>query len=158
GPGRRGDRHLPLQGPQRTVVSAIQEGAGRAHLPTVARACNLAGARAGAGTNFVAQAAGRPHHREQLALVGEVHLLCLFTVTQPKAVVEPPDRLADALPAVQRAIAGQRVRGGLAREVEVLRGLAAEANVDCPATTRNPLHVVRRLPAADEFQLAEQGR
>src|SRR5215469_11897836 len=49
-------------------------------------------------------------------------------------------------------------RGGSGSQLDGRRRAAAEADVTPAATRRLTLHVEARLPAADQFQLAEQGR
>src|SRR5262249_49140385 len=82
----RGGGHIALDAVQAGQIRSRQESPGGLDAFLVSRPRAGAGAGAKAGGDLVAQAAGGPQERKQLALVGEDHLLWLGTVAQPKPV------------------------------------------------------------------------
>ena len=105
----------------------------------------------------MAQTAGDQIEGKEVALVGEDHLLRLRTVAQPKPVVEAADGLARRRAGRHGAEAGEGRARRPRRQEQVRRRLAADADVGAPPAVRLAVDVEARPPAADQFQLAQQG-
>src|SRR5207302_1096963 len=115
-----------------------------------------AGARTETGTDLKPQAPRGADAGEEFSLIGEDHLLWLRTIAQPEPVVEPTDCFRRVLARGDRAECRLNARRERARQKQIRRWRAADADERQAPPQRLPLHVEARPPAADQLQFAQQ--
>src|SRR5258707_455717 len=123
----------------------------------------VGGSRAGGETrtqaraDLVPQAAWRTRSWKKFPLIGKDHLLMARTIPQTKMIVEPANRFTQALAGKQRPVRGHHSGGREPRQEELGRRLAAHAEIGRSLPGGFASHIEVRPPAANQFQLANEG-